>query len=365
MGQFLRKSLFRKFLFVLVLLLVVSVAAGIVMATFPLPISTPILFASLLAIFATIMFLVHINSVYQPLHKILREMKAMLTGKHYNRIYTDRIDEWAVLGHFFNDVTKNLERIAQTVEEGKRMSSELEVASDIQKNILPKETPNIPGLDIFANTRAAVEVGGDSYDFIQTKQNAFIYIGDATGHGVPAGLVMVMVNTLTHTFSEVYENGYEVLVQTNRHLKPRIKASMFMTLNMLRWNEGDKKLYVTGAGHGPVLHLHRKTGQSEVRKTGGIALGMVPDNSKIIKEEIVPFEVEDIMVLYSDGILEARNTKGEMFGVDRLKSVVEHFAPLTKTSQELFTAISTEFGNFAESQIQQDDITLIVVRRKD
>lgn len=364
MFNFLRKSLLRKFLFLLIILVTISLVTGAVLWRFQfefLPI--PFVYAGLLAIFAFISFLTYLSSVTRPLHKILAEIKAMLTGKKYNRIYTDRIDEWAVIGHFFNDVSKNLERIASTVEEGKRMSSELEIAGEIQKNILPKAMPDVPGLDIYANTRAAVEVGGDSYDFIRTKKNTFVYIGDATGHGVPAGLVMTMVNTLVHAFCEVYESGYEVLVQINRHLKPRIRAAMFMTVNMLRFDEQEKKLYITGAGHGPVLHFQKALEKCEIQNTGGIAIGMVPDNSKILKEELVSFQEGDVMTLYSDGIVEAKNTKGEMFGVSRLKETIEKFAPMTKTSQELFTSISTDFANFVENQTQLDDITLIVIRK--
>lgn len=363
--NFFRKSLLRKFFLFLIVLFVVAFGVGLGFWKFPIPnVPIPWVYGGLLGLFALISFFTYVTSVSQPLSKILKEMKAMLTGREYNRVYTDRIDEWAILAHFFNEVSQNVRQLAHTVEEEKRMSAELQIASEIQKDILPKSMPAIPGLDVYANTRPAVEIGGDSYDFIRANQNNFIYIGDATGHGVPAALVMVMVNTLAHTFCELYPTGYDVLTQMNRLLKPRLKPTMFMTLVMLRWQELDKKLFVTGAGHEHILHFHKAQNQCEVRKTGGIAIGMLPDNSKIIKEEQVPLEVGDTLVLYSDGIVDARNTAGDMFGLNRLKELVEKYTPVTKTAHELFTSISTDFTNFVEDQIQQDDMSLMIIRRQ-
>lgn len=361
---FFRKSLLRKFFLLLFVLLLVAGGAGVMLWKFPpsfLPL--PLAFAILLIAFAFVSFLAYLVSVAWPLRNILRQMKAMITGKRYSKIYTSRLDEWSVIAHFFNEVTKNLERIAPTVAEGKRMSSELEIASEIQKNVLPAVTPEVPGLEIYTNTRAAVEVGGDSYDIIREGPNTFMYLGDVTGHGVPAGLVMMMVNTLVHLLAETHPSGYDVLVNTNRQLKPKIKPTMFMTMIMLRWNDQEKKMYLTGAGHEHIITYRRASNICEVRKTGGIAIGMLQDNSKILREEVLPFESGDSIILYSDGIVEAKNTRGEQFGLDRLKASVEKYTPISKTPQELFTSISSDFAAFVEDQTQQDDITLIVIKR--
>lgn len=361
---FFRKTLFRKFLFLLVVLLLLAGGVGFLLQKFPfLPLPPPFVFAALLAFFAFVVFLFFLASVMWPLRKIITQMKAMITGRRYNKIYTSRVDEWSIVAHFFNEVTRNLERIAPTVEEGKRMSSELEIASGIQKNVLPKVTPDVPGLEIYANTRAAVEVGGDSYDIIRAGQNTFMYLGDVTGHGVPAGLVMMMVNTLIHLLTEMHSSGYEVLVNTNRQLKPKIKPTMFMTLVMLRWNDQEKKMYLTGAGHEHVMIYRRAQNICEVLKTGGIAIGMLPDNSKILREEVLIFDPGDTIVLYTDGIIEAKNMKGEQFGLERLKQTIEKYGPISKTPHELFSSISSDFASFVEDQTQQDDISLIIIKR--
>lgn len=300
-------------------------------------------------------------SFHHPLGKIFREMRAFLAGRNYKKIFTKRIDELGVLSHFFNDVTRNLNRVSNIIAEEKRMSQEFSIGSDIQRKILPTTMPNIPGLSLFGNTRAASEVGGDSFDIISAGPNTFTYVGDVTGHGLPAALIMMMVNTLIRTYAEVYSSGYEIIVNTNRMLKSRIEARRFMTCVLLRWNTQEKRLYFTGAGHEHILLFHKNGGICEVRQTGGIALGMVPDISKIVREAVLPFEPGDSVILYSDGIIEAKNMEGEMFGLPRLKATVERYAGVGEPN-EVFTNISKDFATFVGDQLQEDDITLIVVK---
>ncbi|MBI4994209.1 serine/threonine-protein phosphatase [Candidatus Peregrinibacteria bacterium] len=297
-----------------------------------------------------------------PFRKVFREMKALLTGHQYKKIFTQRIDEVGVLAHFFNEVTKNLERIAVDVEEGRRMSKELSVGSDIQRKILPTAMPDIPGIKIFGNTRPASEVGGDSFDIIPAGDNTYIYVGDVTGHGLPAGLIMVMVNTLIRTFSEINPTGYDIIVNTNRVLKQRIEPRRFMTCVLLRWAAREGKLYYTGAGHEHIMIYRKAQGVCEVKQTGGIALGMVPDASKIVREEEIPLAPRDYVVLYSDGIVEAKNMSGEMFGVPRLKNSIEAYASAC-LPQDLFTQISRDLASFVGNHVQEDDVTLIALQK--
>jgi serine phosphatase RsbU (regulator of sigma subunit) len=136
-----------------------------------------------------------------------------------------------------------------------------------------------------------------------------------------------------------------------------------MTCVLLRWNVQEQKLYFTGAGHEHILIYRKKQASCEVRQTGGIALGMVPDVSRILKEEQIAFEQGDSVILYSDGIIEAKNIQGEMFGLPRLKAAVEQFANFS-TPEELFTRISQEFGRFVGEEIQADDITLLTIQKR-
>lgn len=318
-------------------------------------------FVCSLFVFLLYFLLVYLFEIVQPFQIILKEIKNLLTGRKYNRIYTKRVDEIGTIAHFFNEVTKNLEKISGQLKEGKRMLGELEVAAQIQKDILPVETPHIPDLDIDAKTRPAVEVGGDNFDFIVQKDNTYIYIGDVTGHGVPAALVMTIVHTLITSFVEFYDNAFNVVVQTNRKLKARIKSTMFMTMLMLRWNHTTQKMTYVGAGHEHLLIYRADKGQCEVRMTGGIALGMVADNSKIIKEIDLPLAKDDVIILYTDGIIEGRNMAGEMYTLERLKKSVEIYAP-QYGSEGIVYHVARDFSRYVQEHVQEDDITLIAIR---
>jgi serine phosphatase RsbU (regulator of sigma subunit) len=116
---------------------------------------------------------------------------------------------------------------------------------------------------------------------------------------------MMMVNALISGFSLTDTNGANILAKTNAILKPRVKQNMMMTCLLVRWNEAEKKLYMTGAGH-EYLIIYKSNGTIQKIKTGGVALGMVKDISKALREENIQIDIDDIIVLYTDGITEAR-----------------------------------------------------------
>ena len=318
-------------------------------------------FAGILVLFLIYFLLVYYFEIVRPLKLILAQMKALLTGKKYRRLYTKRMDEIGIIAHFFNEVTKSFEKVSLDIQEGKRMLSELEIAGQLQRDILPPESPEITGLKIVAKTRPAVELGGDSFDFVSRGDNTFIYVGDVTGHGVPSALVMTMVNTLIHTFVEVYDNAYDVLVNVNKQLKGRVKSTMFMTLLMLRWNRMSQQMTFVGAGHEHLLVYRTATGKCELRQSGGIALGMVPDNSKLIKEQDLTLQEGDVIILFSDGLTEGRNMAGEMYTLDRLTEAVERFAP-QYGPDGIVHHVALDYSRFVENHIQEDDVTLIAVQ---
>lgn len=310
----------------------------------------------------TLSFAVFVHQVAWPLKKILKEFKALLTGKKYNRIYTGKIDEIGIIAHVFNEITHSLERVSTDIKEHRRMATELNIAQKIQQDLIPQEPPRIPGLDIRAKTKPAAEIGGDAYDFISKNDQSFIYIGDVTGHGVPSGLVMMIVDTLIHTLSDTSKDSRELIAGTNKYLKPRIQTTMFMTMVMLRWEHKTQKMFYTGAGHETILHYKRTENLCESLPSGGIALGMVQDNSALVKEKPLDVNPNDFLVLYSDGIVESKNANGEMVTIERLRKWVEKYAKETTTAEDLFQKISKEVLYFLGEFRQEDDMTLLVIK---
>lgn len=356
--RFLRKSLNRKFLLLIAgTALLVALVFYRVAGTENVPFST---FLISLATIAALFLLSYWLSLYRPLKLILSEIQALLAGKNYNRIYTERIDEIGILAHFFNEVTEGFGEVSKEILEKDRMFSEINAAAQLQRDILPLRNPDIQGLQIVAKTKPATELGGDSFNFFVGKGKAYIYIGDVTGHGVAAGLIMTMVNSLITVFADLYDSAYDILVNVNRYIRRHVKQAMYMTLVMLCWDEKGQKMTYVGAGHEHILVYHADSGECEAIVSGGVALGMVADNSKLIREKEIFLKQGDFVVLYSDGITEARNKDGEMFGLDRLQQAVKDFAP-QYSAEGVNYHVARSVADFMG--VQEDDMSLIVIRR--
>lgn len=307
------------------------------------------------------------KSYILPVHTLNTEIAKFMTG-----IQEDvdlKVDSWSqgmnYLTSFFIKSLQILKVFKQELRDGRKLRSEVEIASEIQKHVLDKEETIVPSLEIAMATAPATEVWWDSLDIITGKDNNYyIYTGDVTGHGVPSGFVMMMVNALVSAFSLSDTNGANILANTNRILKPRVKQNMMMTCVMLRWDEEKKAMYYTGAWHEYILVYKAKENKVYKVKTGWVALGMVKDSSKILKEQQIAFEPNDVIILYTDGITEARyrsDQNGILFGIDR---IVESIMKIwNKDAATIFQQITIDLSAFMGYRHKQyDDITLVVAR---
>ncbi len=362
--KFLRDSLTKKALTLFTVLLGALVIAATVLTrkgVMEVPIN---LFLGILLGLLLFLLLVFLFDVVVPVGRVAKQVRNLLTGKNYQRINPTTIDEVGVFTHFFNEITQDLEKISYDVKERRRMSSELDIAAQIQKDVLPKEAPESPGLDIVAKTRSAAEVGGDSFDFLSSPDGnqTFIYIGDVTGHGVPAGLVMVMVDTIIHSLVSMgLTSSKDIMVNTNTLLTPRISARLFMTLVMLRWDAAQQKMYYTGGGHEHILVYKANGEKVDAIRSGGIALGMIPDNSKVIQEQEIPLEIGDAIILYTDGLTEAKSQTGEMYDVERMAESLKKHGYLP-SAESIFDHVTQDFSKFVGEYVQIDDTTMIVIK---
>ncbi|MFA6024630.1 MAG: SpoIIE family protein phosphatase [Candidatus Gracilibacteria bacterium] len=314
-------------------------------------------------LFLVLSFLaIFVIKIQRPLTKIIHEMKALLTGKPYRKIYTSKTNELGVLAHFFNEVTRNLENISQDIKTHVRIQKELSSAQDIQRMLIPKTAPQFPGLKITAKTRPASEIGGDTFDFFLKEDRNLLYIGDSTGHGIPAGIVMVMVDVLLETFIELESTLKSTLIRLNQYLKPHLKPSMFMTMVLLEWVPQEHALHWVGAGHEHLIHIKTSTGEVDAIRAGGLAVGMLPDISPFIQEKKIILESDDFVVLYSDGIIEAQNINGEQYTLSRLQKFLKEQVNKEISTEDLFEKIAIDVGRFMEGQAQLDDMTLIVMK---
>ncbi|MFA5917157.1 MAG: SpoIIE family protein phosphatase [Candidatus Gracilibacteria bacterium] len=299
--------------------------------------------------------------------------KALITNEKINLKKSFNPDVSYING-FFLQFLNSFKNIRTDFLKGKEIKGEVELAREIQEKLLNKKIIYPPSINIVARSKPLGEIGGDSFDVIQNSDNYYIYIGDATGHGVGAGFIMVMVNALISALTKVYISGAQILINVNETLKPRIKANLLMSLLLVRWNEKEKRLFMTGAGHEYLIIYKAKLQKCFKIKSGGLALGMIKDISKVTKEKEVLFEKNDIIVLYSDGITDSINSTDvsdikDRFSENRLIKAIETAPNIKsknyKTAQGVFNTISIELSKFmGYKHIQNDDITLVVLEYK-
>jgi serine phosphatase RsbU (regulator of sigma subunit) len=240
------------------------------------------------------------------------------------------------------------------------IAQELRVARSIQEASLPKEVPTLEGWAISPRYQPAREVGGDFYDFhLLSEGRLGVVVGDATGKGVPAALVMSTTCGMLQVTAGALDSSSpgEVLSQVNETLLARIPQNMFVTCFYAILDPKSGTLRYANAGHDPP-YLHRD-GNAEQLKARGMPLGLMPQMGYEEKQTIL--DSGEVTLLYSDGLVEAHDPQGQMFGFPRLGELVaEHAAEEGSLGDFLLRELYTFVG---ESWEQEDDITLLTLKR--
>ena len=249
-------------------------------------------------------------------------------------------------------------RLKQEAHARERIEQELHVARRIQQASLPEAVPTLEGWEISPNYRPAREVGGDFYDFLQLENGRLgLVVGDATGKGVPAALVMSTTCGMLRAVTQAsdYSPG-EVLQRVNEALTTRIPANMFVTCFYGVLDPESGNFAYANAGH-DLPYLHRN-GDAEELRARGMPLGLMPGMGYEEKEIILG--VGEAALFYSDGLVEAHNLEGEMFGFPRLQALVAEHAE----GEPLVDFLMEELYSFTgERWEQEDDITLVTLHR--
>ena len=243
------------------------------------------------------------------------------------------------------------------------INSELEMARQIQLAILPRETPKIQGLDIAARYIPVSSVAGDFYDFILIdEKHVGILIADVCGHGLPSALIASMLQTALAAQSPRASDPARVLTGLNQALSGKFQWH-FVTAGYLFLDLENSTVNYAGAAHPPLLLWRKKSGSATEVLENGLMLGLLPDST--YSAITLPLECGDWIVLFTDGIVEARNPSGEEFGMDRLKRFVEENRALSaeRLGDGLLDALEGWSGQ-ARGEGQADDITLLAIHFK-
>ncbi len=261
-------------------------------------------------------------------------------------------------------ISINNAKFYHALAEKKRIDHDLEIARDIQHLLLPEKFPEMKGYGVSAFSEAALELGGDYYDFIEVDDDHVgIVIADVSGKGVSAALMMATCRGILNIIAKGNRSPKAVLCELNRIIFGDIKRDMFISVLYMVLDVKNHRLTAARAGHEPILYVSKKGSKHELIKGNGIVVGV--DAGEIfaenMEEVVISLAKDDIIVLYTDGITEAMNAQGREFGRENLIEAVT--VSSGGSPGDIGKNINGRLARFTGGVAQHDDMTLLVLKR--
>ena len=272
-------------------------------------------------------------------------------------------NEFGYLARTLKVMGAKLKVAQQDIIVKERIERELEIAREIQANILPLEYPRTASFEFSGTYRSAREVGGDYYDFIEIDEDHLGFlVADVSGKSLPGMLVMLLTRDIVLRLARTITQPADLLTEVNRELLLSIKKGMFVTMFYGVLDKRTGHFIFASAGHNPLIRLKGRAGEPELIKTKGYPLGMMSEYPfrKRIETGQISLSDNDWIIQYTDGINEAQNSAGEEFGMDRFVHLLESHKSLNPKG--LAGATIGYHEAFMESTPQYDDITLLVMK---
>jgi sigma-B regulation protein RsbU (phosphoserine phosphatase) len=273
----------------------------------------------------------------------------------------DRIADLVLLGNLFARATQTLV-LSQAVKEAyDAVDYELRSVADIQKSLLPASTPKVPGLEVAVHYQTAKRAGGDYYDFFPLSAGRLgVLIADASGHGAPAAVLMAVAHSIAHTQVEPPNRPAELLTRLNAHLTRQYtrQSGNFMTAFYGIFDPAGATLTYASAGHNPPRLVRSAGGLLALNRAQRLPLGIKAD--EVYTDQTVALQPGDLALFFTDGVIEAVNGDGDVFGSDRIDSALRISPP---SAERLIQNILRELMAFTAGTPVADDRTLVVVKR--
>ena len=299
-----------------------------------------------------------------PIRALVKDMKQVSLGNLEHQSKVDTADEMGDLARAFNSMTAGL-KTAQEVKLSQRaLEHELSLASKIQGRLLPAAVPQIAGLDVALYFVSAKEVSGDYYDFLQIDSDHLgVVVADVSGKGIPASLIMTTTRSLLRAAAREETSPSRTVELVNRLLTPDMNPGMFVTLVYFMLNLKTHEVELVRAGHNTPFLFSARQGKLQRIQPRGIALGLARQGTLFeseLKSQRFVLETGDVLVTYSDGVVEAKNAAGEDYTETRFCRLLSENARLPANG--LVEAVVKDVTRHRQGLEQSDDITLLVFK---
>ncbi len=257
-------------------------------------------------------------------------------------------------------VPEYIDELAQS----ERIKQELQIARKVQQSFLPVSTPDFNDLDIAAVCKPAYETGGDYYDFISLQDGRLaVTIGDVSGKGIQAAFYMTFIKGVIHAVCENFQSTIEVLTRANKLVKKNARKGTFISLIFGVVDVRNSLFTFSRAGHNPLLYFNSRESTLHTYTPQGIGLGITDEETfvKNISELSIDFHENDILILFTDGVVEATNPMNSFYGDNRLKKLIETYHQAD--AEKILAKIVTDLQSFGDGANQHDDMTIVVIKK--
>ena len=313
------------------------------------------------------------KSLTGSVHELFAGTERVRQGDFTHKIAVTNQDQLGELAGSFNLMTASIEDLLQQAAEKKRLEEELRIAHDIQMSLLPQGPLLMPGLSVTAVCVPAREVGGDYYDFLPLDDHRVgVLIADVSGKGTSAALYMAELKGLVLSLSEIHSSPRGLLIAANRLIAPHLDARSFITMTYAVIDLHARTMSYARAGHTPLIYVPGAgcgagPNTMQILAPDGMVVGLQLDNGemfeRLLHEETIRLHPGDLCLLFTDGVSEAMNAADDLFGEERLGTLVQTHAHLP--SDELRERLLREIAAFVGDAPQHDDMTMILLKVDD
>ncbi len=308
------------------------------------------------------------NYFVSPIVRIVERVRKFTSGDVETELPLEGMEEYFEISKALNEMMSRLRRDRENIIERERVAKEIEVAGEIQKTLLPRDLPDIPGLRLDAFYRAASRISGDLYDIFQIDERNFCFlVADVSGKGIPASLIMSALRTVIRIHARGKRSSHDILKAVNKYISNDIPRGIFITIFLAVFDTKTRKMNFVSAGHNPLIYVGSEEKEARLLNPPGVPLGLPLGDerefSNKLEQQFIQIRGGDKLFIYSDGVTEAMNRLGEKYGLDRLVNVfneklsADGYQDPKKITEFILSDIDTHCG----LATQADDITFMTI----